>query len=284
MWGLMPLVAHRQHTVVARKGISVMIRMLDCTRTSALDQQTSAFILRHLMGHTAWANLAAQEKSHIESFHWSTKTCEKGVSLFDQGDSRNSITVLLSGCAFRFQSLPEGKRQILDFVFAGALLGFGSGTTNWYGVEAVTRCTVATLQYVQFRRLLGGSPTLAMQVAERVADSEMRAHDHLTGIGRRTARARVAALIVELMQRTKSMHSGVCNGKLELPVTQIMIGDALGLSNEHVCRTLAKLVDDGVIELSRHAVSVLNAAALATEAGICLSDGTIGDTLEEWAA
>ena len=261
-----------------------MIRMLNCASSTALELQTSAFILRHLMGQSSWTNLSGQEKLHIESFHWSTRTFEKGSSVIAQGDSRSMISILLSGWAFRFQTLPEGKRQILDFVFAGALLGFGSGNTNWYGVEAVTTCTVASLQYIQFRRLLGGCPALAIQVAERVADSEMRAHEHMTGLGRRTARERVAALIVELIERTKSSKSGLCAGTLELPVTQIMIGDALGLSNEHVCRTLAKLADDGVIELSRHAIRVLNPIAIGREAGMSFSENTTSSTLEEWAA
>lgn len=261
-----------------------MIRMLNCSGSTALELQTSAFILRHLMEQSSWTHLSGQEKLHIESFHWSTRTFEIGSSLIAQGDSRNMISVLLSGWAFRFQTLPEGNRQILDFVFAGTLLGFGSGNTNWHGVEAVTICTVASLQYIQFRRLLGGCPTLAIQVAERVADSEMRAHEHMTGLGRRTARERVAALIVELMERTKTSKSGLCAGTLQLPVTQLMIGDALGLSNAHVCRTLAKLADDGVIELSRHELRVLNPVAIAREAGKDFSAHATSSNLDEWAA
>jgi CRP/FNR family transcriptional regulator, anaerobic regulatory protein len=262
----------------------MMIRMLGCAGSTAQELQTSAFILRHLMGQNSWANLGGQQKSQIKSFHWSTRIFEKGSSLIAQGDSRNMILVLLSGWAFRFQTLPEGRRQILDFVFAGALLGFGSGNANWYGVEAVTTCTVASLQYIQFRRLLGGCPTLAIQVAERVADGEMRAHEHMTGLGRRTARERVAALIVELMERTKPSKPGLHAGKLELPVTQIMIGDSLGLSNEHVCRTLAKLAEDGVIELSRNALCILNPIAIAREAGRDFPANSVSSSLEEWAA
>jgi CRP/FNR family transcriptional regulator, anaerobic regulatory protein len=261
-----------------------MIRMLNCPSHTLADSQPTASVLRHLMGQSAWASIGSQERLHIGGFHWSTKSYGKGNCLIAQGAPRNTISILLSGWAFRFQALPEGKRQILDFVFAGALLGFGSGNTNWYGVEAVTACKVALIQYSQFRRLLAGCPTLAVQVAERVADSEMRAHEHMTGLGRRTARERVAALVVELMTRTNSLKSGLCVGTLELPVTQIMIGDALGLSNEHVCRTLAKLADDGVIELGRHAVRVIDPRAIAIEAGKDLVGDGGCTPQEEWAA
>ena len=261
-----------------------MIQMLKCPTVSSFEQQTSALILHHLMDQTSWAKPTIQEMAHIESFRWTIKTYQKGSCFLVQGDSKTIISILLSGWAFRFQTLPEGKRQILDFVFDGALLGFGAGNTNGYGVEAVTTCTVASLQSMQFRRLLSGCPVLAINVAERVADSEMRAYEHLTSLGRRTARERVAALLVELMERTKHPASTTIAKKFELPISQIMIGDALGLSNEHVCRTLAKLVGDGVIELSRHAVLVLDLDAIVIEAGLDTTLNSLTPSFEECAA
>jgi CRP/FNR family transcriptional regulator len=134
-------------------------------------------------------------------------------------------------------------------------------------VETVTTCTVATLPHGQFRRLLAACPTLAMQVVERVSDSEMRAHEHLTSLGRRGARERIAALIVELTCRAQCTDLGKREYSIDLPVTQMMIGDALGLSNEHVCRILGKLANDKVIEINNHTLKVLDQAALTREAG-----------------
>jgi hypothetical protein len=47
-----------------------------------------------------------------------------------------------------------------------------------------------------------------------------------------------------------------------------MIGDALGLSNEHVCRTLAKLAAADVVSYDRHTLTVHNPGLLAREAGL----------------
>ncbi len=262
-----------------------MIQMLKCPSTTIIEQQTSAAALCYLMGKAAGAGPFYPEPRQAESFHWSNRVFEKGSNLMAQGEARSCVAVLLSGWAFRFQTLPDGKRQILDFVFAGALLGFGSGHSHYYGVEAITACEVATLPSTQFKRLLIGCPTLALQVAEKVADSEMGAHEHLTGLGRRTALERVAALIVELMERTQSSKCAQSAGTLELPITQIMIGDALGLSNEHVCRTLAKLAKKGLIELSRHALRVLDPKAVAIEAGKSFFELSGNKSkLDDWAA
>ncbi len=229
-------------------------------------------ILRYLIGEPAFAHLEGDERERLESARWLVRTIGKNCSLIDQGQDREVVGVLLSGWAFRYQTLPDGKRQILDFIFAGSLVGFGSGSTYSYGVEMVTACTVATLPHGQFRRLLATCPTLAMQVVERVSNSEMRAHEHMTSLGRRGARERIAALIVELMCQARCTSLGKRDYSIDLPVTQIMIGDALGLSNEHVCRVLGKLAGDGVIEINNHTLKVLDQAALAREAGVDTRD------------
>lgn len=233
----------------------------------ATRDQFSERVLRRLIAPRALDQLEAGERSHLNNARWSARTVDRCSTLIEQGAERSSVMVMMSGWAFRYQTLSDGKRQILDFVFAGSLLGFGSGNVSSYGVETVTACTVASMPFAQFRRLLASCPTLAINVAERISDSEMRAHEHITSLGRRSARERIAAFIVELALQTKSAGSYCCAETLQLPVTQIMIGDALGLSNEHVCRMMAKLAGDGIIELGRHAIKVLDTAALAREAG-----------------
>jgi CRP/FNR family transcriptional regulator, anaerobic regulatory protein len=230
--------------------------------------KSSTISLQHLMGTAALAHLEIGEKEQLESVHWLVRTIGKGQSIIDQGEDRETVYIILAGWAFRYQTLCDGKRQILDFIFDGTLVGFGSGRVNSYGVEAVTNCQVASLPQIQFKRLLTKCPPLAIKVAERVSDSEMRAHEHMTSLGRRSARERIAALIVELTSRSFSHGSGAHRNRLELPVTQIMIGDALGLSNEHVCRVLGRLAHDGVIAFNRHTLEVLNEAALMREAGM----------------
>ncbi len=245
-----------------------MIQLADFNTGLPNLEKSGSPILRYLIGDPAVARLEGEEKERVEGARWLVRTIGKNCSLIDQGEDRELVGVLLSGWAFRYQTLPDGKRQILDFIFAGSLVGFGSGATYSYGVEMVTTCTVATLAHGQFRRLLATCPTLAMQVVDRVSISEMRAHAHMTSLGRRGARERIAALIVELTCRAQCTDLGKHECSIDLPVTQIMIGDALGLSNEHVCRVLGKLANAGVIAINHHTLKVLDQSALAREAGV----------------
>ena len=104
-----------------------------------------------------------------------------------------------------------------------------------------------------------------MQVVERVSGSEMCSYKHVTSLGRRCALERIAALIMELISRARCTDCDKCKYSIALPVTQIVIGDALGLSN--VCRLLGKLASDGVIEFKNHTLKVLDQTALTREAG-----------------
>jgi CRP/FNR family transcriptional regulator, anaerobic regulatory protein len=236
--------------------------------------------LLQLIGSKTFDSLQGAEKERLESVHWAIKTIKGGRTVFDQGEDRETVYVLLSGWAFRYQLLSDGKRQILDFVFGGSLLGFGSCGVNCYGLETVTDCRVMMLPHAQFRRLLSLSPTLAVSVAERVSDSETLAYGHMTSLGRRGARERIAGLILELASRTVSNGLVGHSCKLALPITQIMIGDALGLSNEHVCRVLGKLADSGVISFSRNVLEVLNREALMQEAGLEADDSSFNIGIE----
>lgn len=72
----------------------------------------------------------------------------------------------------------------------------------------------------------------------------------LVNIGQRDAYERVAHLLSELWLRMKMV--GLTTGNsFELPVTQIELGDTLGLTSVHVNRTLQRLRADGLINLAQ---------------------------------
>jgi len=220
-----------------------------------------------LFGQSFVKHLTSGDQHTLSQAQWSMKSVTNGKSLVEQGDESRSITVLLSGWAFRQQNLPDGKRQILDFVLPGSLLGFSPGTSSAYGIETVTPCVVAILSLRQFYDLLSRIPSLAVRLAEILAEGEMRAYTSITNLGRRSARERVAGFILRMMERAHTIPAGKNGLTINLPITQVAMADALGLSNEHVCRTLGKLSAEGRISMKGHAITVLDIRGLRTDAG-----------------
>ena len=239
------------------------------TNSFTLDTQKVA-MFKAFIGATNYGALDKAERQILEGANWNIRTIDRANTILAQGEVVSSISIILSGWSFAYRTLGEGKRQILDFTLAGTLLGFGANRVAQHGVETITPCVIGNLPISQFYSLLGRCPHFAVHLAECIVDSELRAHSHLTQLGRRSARERVAALIVELTTRSKLRKTSSGSDRQDLPLSLAMIADALGLSCEHVCRTLAKLAEDGVVELKRQSLHVLDSYALARDA--CIDD------------
>jgi CRP-like cAMP-binding protein len=197
----------------------------------------------------------------------SFRSLTAGESLYFQGDDCRSIYLLLDGWAFRHQSLEDGRRQILDFALPGTVFGlFGSGAMT-HSVEILTPCRFSVFTRDNLCELLQCVPTLALRFVEHLANAEARAFEHLTNVGRRSARERVANLLVELLMRAHQLNSAG-TPRMTLPLMQPHIADALGLASETVCRTLAAMRKDGIVVLRAQKLDVLDIGRLADEAGI----------------
>ncbi|MEL0253719.1 MAG: helix-turn-helix domain-containing protein, partial [Novosphingobium sp.] len=85
------------------------------------------------------------------------------------------------------------------------------------------------------------------------------------GLGQRNALERVAHLLCELHARLEAIGL-VTDGQCHLPLTQIDIGSATGLTSVHVNRVLQELRRDGVIELTRRRLTIHRPAALGRAA------------------
>jgi CRP-like cAMP-binding protein len=193
---------------------------------------------------------------------------EPGESLFLQDDPVDSVYVLQEGWAFLCQDLKDGRRQILDFVLPGDLVGLGVVEAASYGVEALTACSFASYSRGAFFDSIGRQPALGVSLVRMLAAVEARALEHVTSLGRRTARERTAHLLLELVKRLKRADGKVDMKTLDLPLMLSHVADALGLASETVCRCLSGLRKDGVLVLRERRLQVLDLDRLAEEAGL----------------
>jgi CRP-like cAMP-binding protein len=218
--------------------------------------------------------LSPHDTLRVNAAKPSFRTLKAGESLYFQGDESRYIYLLLDGWAFRHQSLEDGRRQILDFALAGAVFGLPATSMLTHGVEALTPCTFSVFTRDNLFDLLQRVPVLGLRFIEIMAGAEARAYEHLTSVGRRTARERVANLLMELLLRSRRMEPAGATARMMLPLMQPHIGDALGLASETVCRTLAAMRKDGVLVLRAQKLEVLDIDRLAAEAGFDLDEAT----------
>ena len=90
--------------------------------------------------------------------------------------------------------------------------------------------------------------------------------DRLTSIGRMDAIQRLSTLILDITARLRATAGGVVD-TIELPLTQMDLGDALGLTKVHVNRTFREMEERGMIARNGKRLTILNEAALVSFTG-----------------
>ncbi len=168
------------------------------------------------------------------------------------------------GWLFRYKILHSGRRQIMDFVLPGEIFGLQACLFQGalYSVTTLTEVALTTIPFdVVDDMLPDGSPLSGALLRSAMREAAILG-ERLTNTGRRSAYERVGHLMLELLVRLSSV--GLTRGmSFRMPLTQELIGDALGLTTIHVNRTLRSLRADGLIAVQGRRVTILNAEALS---------------------
>jgi CRP-like cAMP-binding protein len=154
------------------------------------------------------------------------------------GQEDAELFTLFKGWAFRHQTLPDGRRQILNFLLPGDLVGFQASlmTAAQHSVEALTTVEVCVFSRRKAWSIFAQMPEVAYELAWLGAQEESLVDENLTSVGQRSARERMAALIIGLYRRAE--HLGLTeDNSFFFPLTRTHLSDALGLSLVHTIKT-----------------------------------------------
>ncbi|MGE6939721.1 Crp/Fnr family transcriptional regulator [Brevundimonas sp. NPDC028983] len=190
-----------------------------------------------------------------------------GRDIVSQHSSPGFSTLVLDGFAARYVMLTNGARQITELNVPGDFVDLHSLIMSPmdHGVVALTRCTVAQSPHDGLRRLTENEPHLTRLLwLDTLIDAAVH-RQWIAGLGRRTAVARLAHLLCELYLRLEIVHRAG-NGRMELPLSQAVLADVLGLSDVHVNRSIAQLRSAGLIRWAGRVVEIGDWDALVRQA------------------
>ena len=201
--------------------------------------------------------------AYMERFKQGELSVDRGTQVLVQGQRSAHVFTLLEGVLIRFKLLEDGRRQIVNFMFPGDLIGLQAamGEPLAHGVEALTGARLCVFARDRFAELIKHHPELGYDVIWLAAKEEEALEEHLVALGQRTARERIAYLAVFLVRR--AMETGLAQGNsVALSVTQTQIADMLGLSLVHTNRTLQTLRQSNLIlwNLSEIQIADMDAA------------------------
>ena len=203
----------------------------------------------------------------IAGFKSGDRKIAAGQDLFRIGEHCDAIYNLVEGWIFLYAFSKDGQRQILHFALPGAVLGFHPGSAMAiYGAQALTDAVTSVMPHENLGPMSKAFPEVGMRLASLLSRDLGLADD--PHVGRRSARERIAHLILELYIRYRSQWPGSRGEEMHLPLTQEHIGDATGLIGVHVNRVLRELREEGILEFRYRRLSVLDPDRLMEAAGV----------------
>jgi CRP-like cAMP-binding protein len=227
--------------------------------------ETPNAFIRKLCGHVT---LPEEDVALLEEACRQQRNVPAREDLILEGDKPGPVFVILDGWACRYKLLPEGTRQITSFLMPGDCCDLHASVLEKmeHSIATLSPARVAMVPRRQMEELIFTRPniTRAFWWTQLVDEDTLRAW--ITSMGRRDSTQRVAHLMCELYVRARNIGL-TDNGRFELPLTQTVLGDALGLTPVHVNRVLRKLRLSGVMSLSGGTLVIAEIVQLARVAG-----------------
>ncbi|WP_343504413.1 Crp/Fnr family transcriptional regulator [Alloyangia pacifica] len=214
---------------------------------------------------SAFAVFNDSEMAVLERLHERRRSFSAGRDLVYQGQSRQAAYVLAFGWACSYKIQADGTRQIVDVQIPGDFLGLRSVLlrTSDHSFEPITDIEAIEVLSEDLLNVLTQMPRLATAIFWAASRDEAMVVEHLVGIGRRDAAARMAHFLLELACRLSLVGLGG-RGGYDCPLTQYHLADALGLSAIHVNRVLRQLRERGLVTFRDGHVSFQDYNGLVT--------------------
>lgn len=218
--------------------------------------------------------------SVVQEFKTGDRIVTADTHIYRIGDRPTEIFNLLDGWVALYRILESGKRQILDILLPGAFFGYQSDLNEpmVHGAYCLSDAAICVFPRKSFPGLIDEHPALARALVHINAQSALRAQDQLTNVGGRFGTARVAHMLLDLFLRARASVLGVQGDTIELPVTQELIADSLGLTSVYVNRILRHLRERRLVFLRNGMLKVLDLEALSRLAELSTLSAIEADT------
>jgi CRP-like cAMP-binding protein len=205
---------------------------------------------------------AARSLEHIIE---SEQLVKKRKDLVVVGDVYRNLCFVRDGFAIRYKLLRSGKRQILNVILPGDVIGFPVSffDRSMYSVVAVSDLTYNICPLDSYAQLCYQQPQFALALSWLAAHEAANYAEHIVDLGRRTPLERVAHFLLEIHARLLAVGRAQ-EASFDLPFSQEIMADVLGLSVPHLNRVMQQLRAEQLITSRSRLVELTEMASLQT--------------------
>ncbi|MEO1139945.1 MAG: Crp/Fnr family transcriptional regulator [Pseudomonadota bacterium] len=195
---------------------------------------------------------------------------KKNSTLLLERDECQVVYCVIDGWLALSKALDGGQNQIIDFALPGDIVdpAAADGLSSSVTITALTNGLLAAMPYRSWEKMTCDWPDLQRAAYLVEAAKGARRAERMLRLGKGTAEMRIAYALLEFCIRLDL----VCESEIpefHIPLTQQQLGDYVGLSSVHVCRTMRRMTRNGILEMRNHMdIRVLDSRMLARLAGV----------------
>jgi CRP-like cAMP-binding protein len=194
-------------------------------------------------------------------------------TIVSSGDPAEEAFVLMTGWVMSCSRFPHGADQVRRLHFPGDLLAMPSIAMRHHAetLETVSDAVISPFP----KRLLAGLftlPRLAAIMYMFAQAERITAGDRLANLGRNSAKARVAFLLMDILHRLRSADHSV-EDTFYMHLTREQVAHFTGITPVHASRMWSALIADGLIECYGHTVTIVDEDRLSRLSHYCDHDG-----------
>lgn len=201
---------------------------------------------------TVYDTSRAEDAAAVEALRRRCATFAARRIICYEGDAPSELYQVFDGWAFRYKVTRDGRRQILSFVLPGDLIDLPllNADRTTHAVKALTAISVCVFSRAELVDFIYGDDRRARRAGAAFAAQSAATDEQLLDLGQRSAFERIARLLSHLaaqLRRRGLAETGGCR----LPLTQMHIADATGLTAVHVGRTLREMRKSDLLSLAQ---------------------------------
>ena len=223
------------------------------------------------------ARCEADELAQLEEIKY-YRSFEAGQTIVWSNDRMDFVASVVSGVATLTQTMEDGRTQMVGLLLPSDFVGRPGRKGAAYDIVATTDLIMCCFRKKPFEKMMMETPHISHRLLEMTLDELDAAREWMLVLGRKTAREKIASLLMLIAKRTVHPDGKVMGDltRLELPISRETMANFLGLTIETVSRQFTGLRKDGVIELDgTRIVRIPDLEGLLFETGDDSDGGTL---------
>lgn len=194
---------------------------------------------------------------------------KKGAALYRTGDPLRSLYAVRLGFFKTSVLSVDGREQVTGFQMQGEMLGLDAISTEHYACHAIALedSEVCPIPFGNLEKLARDLPSLQHNLNRLLSQEIVRDHSMLLMLGNMNADERLAAFFLNLSQRL-NLRGYSCR-EFVLRMSREAIGSYLGLRLETICRSIAHLRQEELVDIQGRNVTILDLPGLKQKVAGC---------------